>query len=170
MRITVLLLLVLVIACAQTNGKRQCRSAKSKAQPEYEVALRFISDYARYSNDMDSETRLIDWIGSRKDITDSFKSELRRILDEAEKESPETGLGFDPVVDAQDFPSSFEIAQTDGMYVVVKGIEWPEFKLTISVRSVGGKWCVDGAGIVNIPENKRIQLLLMVLKSDPFIS
>ena len=158
MRITVLLLLVLVIACAQTNGKKtNAVPAKSKAQPEYEVALRFISDYARYSNDMDSETRLIDWIGSRKDITDSFKSELRRILDEAEKESPETGLGFDPVVDAQDFPSSFEIAQTDGLYVVVKGIEWPEFKLTISVRSVGGKWCVDGAGIVNIPENKRIQ-------------
>jgi hypothetical protein len=64
-------------------------------------------------------------------VTVGFKVELKRIIDEAEKNDPELGLGFDPVLDAQDNPSKFEIDNTDSEYLIVKGVKWADFEIEI---------------------------------------
>ncbi|MBK6833593.1 MAG: hypothetical protein IPG89_04680 [Bacteroidetes bacterium] len=68
------------------------------------------------------------------------------------------GLGADPIVDAQDYPSKgFELESIDEQtnFLIVKGKDMPEFKLTIKVVEENGNWLVDGCGIVNIPKDKR---------------
>ncbi|MBZ9777967.1 hypothetical protein LB452_03435 [Psychroflexus sp. CAK8W] len=122
-----------------------------------EVTVEFINDYVAYCNDLATKVSQLEWIQNRKDVTNSFRSELERIVSEAESNDPELGLGFDPILDAQDYPNSFEIESQNSEYVVVKGIDWPEFKLTLKLKIIEGKYFVDGSGIINIPEGKRIK-------------
>jgi len=71
---------------------------------------------------------------------------------------PEIGLGFDPILDAQDYPDKgFEIVHSDSTneFVTVRGIDWPEFLLVLRLANHENKWLVDGSGVINIPENRR---------------
>jgi len=104
-----------------------------------------------------SEIGLIEWVNQRHDVTGEFKNELNRILEEAEKNDPELGLGFDPILDAQDSPNRFKLDKSESEYLIVKGENWTEFRLTLKMKLVDNKWLVDGAGIINVPENRRIK-------------
>jgi hypothetical protein len=160
LRILIILFLGLtIISCNSTNSKNEPAELEQtqNTEPNYQVAIQFINDYLDYSNDLKSEIRLIEWVNKRNDVTTEFKNELKRILDEAEKNDPELGLGFDPILDAQDNPNKFEIDKVASEYLVVKGLEWSEFQLTLKLKYDGNKWLVDGSGIINVPENKRIK-------------
>jgi hypothetical protein len=79
-------------------------------------------------------------------------------LDSAQKKDPELGLDSDPVFDAQDFPEKgFSILKVDTLsqYVTVVGNDWKEFELVLKVERENNKWLVDGAGVINIPDDKR---------------
>jgi len=107
---------------------------RQSTEPDYQVALKFINDYLEFTNDRKSDIGLIEWVNSRKDLTVEFKSELKRILDEAEKEDPELGLGFNPILDAQDSPDRFLLDSTDYEFLIVKGEDWTEFRLTLKIK------------------------------------
>jgi hypothetical protein len=125
--------------------------------PDYQVALRFINDYADVIYNGASVPDEVEWAQSRNDVTKEFVSEIRRIVEEGFKLDPEMGLGFDPIVDAQDLPETFKIEREEGEYVIVQGVDWPDFELTMRLKEVDGKWFVHGCGIVNIPANKRME-------------
>nr|WKN37209.1 hypothetical protein K4G66_00615 [Tunicatimonas sp. TK19036] len=130
------------------------------ASPSPEIALVFINDYIKFIDDGSSELTLVEWVKSQKTVTDNFKSELERIITEAKIQDPELGLGFDPILDAQDYPEKgFELHQqdTDSEFLIVQGIEWETFQLTMKIKESDGKWLVDGSGIINIPEEARIR-------------
>ena len=157
--IIILLLGLTIFSCNSTDSKFETSKKETiqTSEPNYQVAIQFINDYLAYSNDFKSKVGLIEWVNKRTDVTVGFKAELKRIIDEAEKNDPELGLGFDPVLDAQDSPNKFELDKSDSEYLVVKGVKWIDFKLTLKLKLEGNKWLVDGAGIINIPENKRIE-------------
>ena len=46
-------------------------------------------------------------------------------------------------------------ADTSSGYVTVQGIDWKKFELVLRLVRVDAKWLVDGAGIINIPIEKR---------------
>lgn len=107
---------------------------------------------------MDESSDIVKWVSTNDLVTDRFKKELKTMVDEAFKTDPEMGLGFDPIVDGQDFPDEgFELESFDNKtnYLVVKGKKWPDFKVTIKMVLEGNKWLVDGCGVVNIPEDKQ---------------
>ncbi|MBZ9788467.1 hypothetical protein LB456_13455 [Psychroflexus sp. CAK57W] len=157
--LTILLLGLTFLSCNSTDSKSEHSSnePKQSSEPNYKVAIQFINDYIDFSNDRQSEVGLIEWINQRHDVTVDFKNELNRILEQAEKNDPELGLGFDPILDAQNNPNRFELEKTESEYLIVKGENWPEFRLTLKMKLVDSKWLVDGAGIINVPENKRIK-------------
>lgn len=159
MRAFVKFILSLVILGCQAKGSNIgfSETENQSFEPNYEVAIQFINDYLDYSNELKSEIGLIDWVTRRNDVTTDFKNELIRVLNEAEKNNSEHGLGFDPILDAQDSPNRFVINKTESEYLIVKGENWPEFELIIKVKLVDNKWIVDGSGIINIPVNKRIK-------------
>jgi len=121
-------------------------------------ALTFINAYVKNCNQMKDAVGIIEWVKSNKLTTQRFKTILKRTIEEANKLEPEIGLGFDPIFDAQDYPEKgFEIASIDYKtnYIVVKGKDWQDFKLTIKMVKANNNWLVDGCGIINIPKSKR---------------
>lgn len=123
-----------------------------------ENALTFINAYVDNCNKMKESIGVVEWTNSNKLTTQRFKTELNRLMEEAYKLEPEIGLDADPIFDAQDYPDKgFELESLDNKtnYVVVKGKNWPNFKLTIRMIKENNYWLVDGCGIVNIPITKR---------------
>lgn len=132
---------------------------KDLAGSPVDVALSFINSYADNCNRMKEALAADDWARSNKISTTNFKKEVKRILEEAEKEEPGIGLGFDPIFDAQDYDDEFELQSfdTNTCFIVVKGKKYQDFTVTLKVVREDGKWLVDGCGIINIPEGKRRQ-------------
>ena len=80
-------------------------------------------------------------------------------MEEAYKIEPDLGLDVDPIFDAQDYPDKgFDLESFDRKtnFVVVKGKDWADFKLTLKMVLENENWLVDGCGIINIPKDKRI--------------
>ena len=101
---------------------------------------------------------ILEWVNSNEMTTNQFKTKVKSIIDQAYKKDPEIGLGFDPIFDAQDYPDKgfeLEIFDNKTNFIVVKGKNWADFKLTIKSVMEDNKWLIDGCGIVNIPHDKR---------------
>ena len=123
-----------------------------------DIALTFINSYVENCNKMKESIKIVQWVNSNSLTTNNFKKELKRIIDEAYKEDPELGFDFDPIFDGQDYPDKgFELESFDSRtnYIVVKGKDWLDFKLTIKMVLENNDWLVDGCGIINIPKDKR---------------
>ncbi|MEW7279495.1 hypothetical protein ABW636_12950 [Aquimarina sp. 2201CG1-2-11] len=118
------------------------------------MAINFLNSYIKNN----SSLGVIEWTKTSSLVTENFKKELENIVTKAREEDPELGLGFDPILDAQDYPDEgVELLNFDSEtgYVIVKGIKWDSFNLTMKVIAKNGKVLVDGSGTINIPEDKR---------------
>lgn len=76
------------------------------------------------------------------------------MIDEGWKEDPEVGLGYDPILSAQDYPDKgfeFDSIDQNNNCVFLKGKGEAQFKVVVRVVEKNSKWLVDGAGIVNMP-------------------
>jgi hypothetical protein len=132
--------------------------AVPKSDKASDKALAFLNAYVTNCNKEKGSVRTAEWVASNKLTTNRFKAALKTILDEAYKADPELGLDADPLIDAQDYPDEgFELASFDSKtnYVVVRGKNWPNFKLTLKMVAENNTWLVDGCGIINIPTAKR---------------
>ena len=146
-----------IVACQNANSENEKNNEalnnSEESTPDYEVAVKFINDYVDYILNENQTVGPDEWVKGRNDVTESFKKEYAHIVEEGLKNDPEMGLGFDPILDAQDLPEAFEIDLKDGAYLVVQGVNWPDFKLNIKLVAEKGKWLVDGSGVINIPNN-----------------
>ena len=155
------LFLVGLFSCnSETKNKRETSSTPSEKQvtPDFSVALSFINDYTKFCTKADQRLNTTEWIKQDSLLTDNFKNRYKSLLDSAQKKDPELGLDSDPIFDAQDFPEKgFSILKVDtpGRYVTVAGNDWKEFELVLKVEQENNKWLVDGAGIINIPVDRR---------------
>ena len=125
-----------------------------------DFALEFINGYIDDLNKREDQIDLVEWANSNKLVTAEFKKDLSRIIDEANREDPDWGLGYDPILDAQDYPESgFEIESFDPISNLVhfKGIDWDEFKVTLKAKFVDELWLVDGCGDVNLSEEDKAE-------------
>ncbi|OON70084.1 hypothetical protein [Hymenobacter sp. CRA2] len=147
------------VAETKTIRKADAAKAKDQANGAADVALKFINAYVNNCNKMKESVGVVEWVQSNNLATNRFKSEVKSIVDQAYKLDPEMGLDADPIFDAQDYPDQgFVLDSLDGKtnYVVVKGKDWPDFKLAIKVAPENNNWMVDGCGIINVPTDKRI--------------
>ncbi|MBK7129628.1 MAG: hypothetical protein IPM74_06010 [Crocinitomicaceae bacterium] len=153
-------LLVIVLSACQTNSNTEqteqeilVTEEKTTCENMTDAALNFMNDYVDYCLNPQPETGLTAWIDQRKDVTTHFKDELNTILREAIENDPEMGLGFDPLLNAQDCPEKgFELFSCDSTskLVEVSGIDYPEFKVNISLLQENNIWKIEGCGVVNI--------------------
>ncbi len=122
------------------------------------IALTFINSWVDNCNKMKESIGIVEWVNSNYLTTNRFKEEVKTMIEKAFEIDPEMGLGFDPIFDAQDYPDDgFELESFDNKtnFIVVKGKNWEEFKLTIKMVLENNKWLVDGCGIINIPNDKQ---------------
>ena len=139
---------------ASSTGSKESEK-KTPEKADITNALSFINGYVKFSDDPNSSHNTVDWVKLSSLTTKKFIADLEGILKEAYKEDPEMGLGFDPIFNAQDYPSDgFELGTYDEKTktVLVKGVNMSEFTVTMKIRAENGKWLVDGCGIVNIPK------------------
>lgn len=153
--------LITLFACHSGTDNRKAAEKnvqEHKVIPDFNVALKFINDYAGFCSPENRHSSDTAWIEHNPLLTDGFKTIYKNIVDAARIEDPELGLDFDPIFDAQDFPDKgFSIlkADTTSGYVTVRGNDWPTFELVLKVKLINNQWLVDGAGIINIPKEKR---------------
>jgi uncharacterized protein DUF3828 len=141
----------------KTNPETSATPTEKPIVPDFNVALNFINDYTKLCT-QPQRTKTSEWIRQNPLLSDNFKDRYTSLLDSAEKKDPELGLGSDPIFDAQDFPEKgFSLLKIDtfNRYVTVAGIDWKEFELVLKVEQENNKWLVDGAGVINIPADKR---------------
>jgi len=122
------------------------------------VALKFINDYVKNCNKMREQIGIIEWVNDYPNVSQEFKTELTKMIQEAEKNDPVYGLGFDPIFDAQDYPDDgFELAEFDSVsnYLTVEAKSWKGFTITMKIKELDKKWMVDGCGVINIPKTKQ---------------
>jgi hypothetical protein len=158
--LTPILLLALVSCNSENKNQPETSTASLERQPvpDFNVALNFINDYAKFCTTPNQGSATSDWIRQDSLLTDSFKNRYNSLLDSAQKKDPELGLDSDPIFDAQDFPEKgFSILKIDTLnrYVTVAGNDWKEFELVLKLKQENEKWLVDGAGVINIPPDKR---------------
>ena len=132
-----------------------CKNPKEKQEnklPEvnYAVGLDFINDYV-HTKEGDK------FIQTHELVTQTFKDRYQVIIDSALQKDPEIGLGFDPVIDGQDFPSKFKIKAVDSTntYLTLESDDknWSNFDIVVKLINQKNQTMVDGAGIINIPQN-----------------
>lgn len=164
-QIILVLIIVVFTSCSHGGNTNKSFEAKSsqvsgmKSETGVKNALAFINGYVENANKLKQSVDTVDWVKSNNLSTKGFKKELKRLMDKAGKD-PDSGLDADPVFDAQDFPDKgFELESFDEKtdYMTVRGIDWPEFKLTMKILFENGNWLVDGCGMINIPKNKRAE-------------
>jgi len=124
-----------------------------------QAALNFINTYIKLSDQGGSNYDK--WVANHKALTPNFKTAYKKMIEQGKKEDPELGLGFDPIIDGQDFPDKFDkvkICKPSGV-IWVSGSWTPDSKKTmeIAVKPIQkqGKWLIDGSGVINIPEKEQ---------------
>jgi hypothetical protein len=152
----------LVCSCGNVQPEQQNSTVTNEVQNETpttesksESALSFLNAYVDNCNLMSESIGVIDWVNASDLVTSDFKSELQKLMDEAYAADPELGLGADPIFNAQDWPEEgFELDTTDDKanLITAKGINWPDFKVTVKVIEENGIWMVDGCGMVNMKD------------------
>ena len=153
-----------IISCTQNPGNKSPETlgesiAGTLTADNLDFALEFVNGYIDFLNTREGAIDLVEWANSNKWVTPEFKKDLSRIIDEANREDPEWGLDYDPILNAQDYPDSgFELVSFDPVsnLIYFQGIDWDDFKLTLKAISVDGVWLVDGCGDVNMPEQDLI--------------
>lgn len=137
--------------------KENAKETKEDNSPE-NTALTFINSYVINSNKMNKSVGYLNFVKSSNLTTQSFKIELQKIVDEAEKLDPEMGLDYDPITVGNDYPDEgFELKYFDTKtnFIIVKGKNWADFEVTMKLILENEKWLIDGCGTVNIPKNKQ---------------
>jgi hypothetical protein len=158
------LLAIAIFSCNSntevTPNNNSTQPTKTKPTPDCSVALKFINDYTAFISSPKKPTKDLTWVEQNPSLTTKFKLTYKTLLDSARKVDPEIGLGFDPILDAQDYPNKgFDLLSCDTTlgYVKVKGKDWQNFVLTLKVVQQNNQWLVDGAGVINIPIDVRIK-------------
>lgn len=147
-KLAIIVTILFMIGC-QSEPKKKVE----KVPPET-IGLKFINDYINNIGGLG----MVQWIDKNPKTTQKFKSDLKKMVDDGEKEAPGYGLGFDPVLDAQDYPDKgflLKSVDTFSGYLTVFGKDWTDFELTIKLLKIDNEWMIDGCGIINIPINKQ---------------
>jgi hypothetical protein len=141
---------------SEENTKVQLEDTISKTY----VALKFINDYVVNCNKMKEQIGIVEWVNSNQDVSQEFKGELTKMIEDAYKSEPDYGLGFDPIFDAQDYPDDgFKLTEFDSIsnYLTVEAKTWKGFVIKMKIKKANNKWFVDGCGVINIPKNKQAE-------------
>ncbi len=133
---------------------------ESQTEPNPEIAVNFINSYVENANKMREAVEIREWVNSSELVTDNFKTDLVNMINGAFEREPGYGLGFDPILDAQDYPEEgFLLSNYDSTLNIatVTGKQWISFVLNIKLTNQNDRTLVDGCGVVNIPKEQRAE-------------
>ncbi|MDG5816816.1 hypothetical protein QA601_17095 [Chitinispirillales bacterium ANBcel5] len=115
------------------------------------VAVKFMNEYIAHNENTK------EWIRFNPLVTESFKESYRELVQQGKSVCPKNGWGFDLILNAQDHPDGFVVLEynSGSGHLLLNGVNWPAFIVTVKVKFKNERWLVNGAGVVNIPTLKR---------------
>ena len=131
------------------------------AVPKEDVARVVDSFYAQYYKEFvrkppkgDFDKAEIRWVMSNPYLSDSFKKVFRKTIMDARKKDPELGLDMDPIMVGNDYPDKGYRAKEiqvagDKAYVVMEGVDAPNFKIPVDLVNINNKSKINGIGLMN---------------------
>lgn len=143
------LLVIATLFSCETSVKTT-ENSQNKTEMDPQVALDVMNDYVSNCNALKDAGK---WVENQGLLTREFKKDYKNMMEEAWKDDPEMGLGFDPIFNAQDYPEKgFEIKSVDSKtgVVTLQGVDWPDFIIATKLVEVNGKWLMDGAGVIRM--------------------
>ena len=120
------------------------------------TALSFINSYVANCNKLNTAIEVSEWVNKNELVTNRFKEELKRIIDEAKKTEPDIGLEADPLFANFGYPVRgyvFDSMNDNATIITLSGKDEPQFELLIKVVIINNLCLIDGCGIVNIKNN-----------------
>ena len=149
MRLIILLLFLLPSSLAR------CGDCKEQAQ----IAIKFMNQYIAFRDTKVKAGQTMNveaWLGSNNLITKEFISGYKAEEAKGLAQDPEVGWDSDVILNHQDYPDKgfkFLRCLEQNGYVVLQGVDWPEFPVTVRLVTTKTGVKVAGSGVVNIPEN-----------------
>ncbi|MBV4356930.1 hypothetical protein [Pinibacter aurantiacus] len=126
-------------------------AAGNQTVPDFNVAPKFINKYVQAIAGPNGGPS--SWVEHSSLLTENFKHHYRKFSKSGES------LDIDPILDANFFPGNgFTILKADTIdgYVTLAGKgKWKDYQLVLKLAQQENNWLVDGAGAINIPEEKR---------------
>jgi hypothetical protein len=107
-----------------------------------ENALHFINDYVNNCNQMNKAVGVQEWVNTSDLASDSLRAIVKKAVEEADAE---TGLEYDPIFNAQDYPEEgfdLEAADEANSVVYVKGKNNTKYVLKMQMIRENGVWKV----------------------------
>ncbi|HAA17121.1 MAG TPA: hypothetical protein DCE41_37575 [Cytophagales bacterium] len=118
-----------------------------------QVALDFINAHVANQNKLGKREELRVWTKASAYVTATFKASLVEMIDAAYEANPDVGLGYDPILDAQDYPEKGFTLRTfdpESGTVTLQGIDWEDFTVTLRLVLQDSETLVDGCGRINM--------------------
>ena len=153
--LSTLFLALLITACQdkETNKTTDATEQKSNLSDTFEgtaVAEKFINDYVANCNKMNEAVPTLDWIMANPDASPEFKKAAKKLIEDAYKDDPELGLGYDPIFNAQDYPEDgFIISSGEPGKMTAEGKGMENFTVPMSAQKINGRWMVTLCGDIN---------------------
>jgi hypothetical protein len=123
-----------------------------------QIAVDFINAYIDNLEKMGNGVEIRKWSRTSGLVTANFISDLENLITEAYEREPDYGLGFDPILDAQDYPDGgfklLNFDETSGLTTVI-GMKDENFQINLLLINQNGQTLVDGCGVVNLKEEQR---------------
>ncbi len=144
--------LLLLASCSSDNTNKTAAvdsvipAATDEKTQMSENALHFINDYVNNCNQMNKAVGVLEWVNTSDLASDSLRAIVKKAFEEADKE---TGLDYDPIFNAQEYPEEgFELESVDEVksIVVVKGKNNSGYKMNMQMVKENGVWKVGRCG------------------------
>jgi len=133
----------------------RCGDCKEQAR----IATTFMNQYVTFRDTSVRSGKSMDvvaWLKSNSLVTEKYISGYQAEEAKGLAQDPELGWDSDVILDSQDYPDKgFKLLRCldqDG-YVVLQGVDWPEFLVTVRLVTTKGGVKVVGSGVINIPKH-----------------
>ncbi|MBI3130907.1 MAG: hypothetical protein HYZ13_06075 [Acidobacteria bacterium] len=143
-------ILLIVLLSSSIGRSGDC---KERAQ----VAIAFLNQYIAFREKSVKAGQTMNtegWLGSNQLVTKGFISSYKAEEAKGLAQDPELGWDSDVVLDSQDYPDKgvkFLRCLDQRGYVLLQGVDWPEFTVIVRVVTTKNGLKVVGSGVVNIP-------------------
>ncbi|MCK6641776.1 MAG: DUF3828 domain-containing protein [Bacteroidia bacterium] len=139
--------LLLLASCSSDNTNKTAAvdsvipAATDEKTQMSENALHFINDYVNNCN-QNKPVGVLEWVNTSDLASDTLRAIVKKAVEEADKE---TGLEYDPIFNAQEYPEEgfdLEAADEANSVVYVKGKNNTKYVLKMQMIQENGVWKV----------------------------
>jgi hypothetical protein len=149
-------LIAIFVVLSVANAAQPADPVKNVVNEFYKQYLGFLKKPVKGNYN----ASLIAWVKTNSLLTMEYKRKFEEAILQARKEDPELGLGYDPIINAQDYPDEgFHVIDLKisgkRATTIGEGIGMPSLRIRVELIEIKGKWFINGIGNINTSKNKK---------------